>query len=256
MRRWLPVWIMWTLLVMLYLVYVFVIQPRALVNAIFQLHFLFLVVSYLRVIFTSPGYAIDESADLASDEDDDDDHHHRWCDVCELPKVEGIHHCSSCGHCIQCMDHHCVFMNNCVGLRNHKYFLLTLWYATLTCGQMVIGSTTRLWAMNAEVTKYSPWLEDLSRVMWVLALVLGLVLGLFLTFHLYLIQHNITTLDFIASRKQAAPRQSLSRSHLTRVCGMNSRFWLVPCITPTHQLSRTTSSYTPVVDLKRVEQVL
>ncbi len=245
LRRWLPVWIMWTLIVMLYLVYVFVIQPRALVNAIFQLHFLFLVVSYLRVIFTSPGYAIPGLVD--EDECDPASPEHRWCDLCDLPKVEGIHHCSHCGHCIQFMDHHCVFINNCVGLRNHKYFLLTLWYATLTCGQMVIGSTTRLWTKDGASSseEYSPWREGLSRAMWVLALVLGLVVGLFLSFHLYLIRHNITTLDFIASREgRPSPHP-----HLRRICGETPYIglWLVPCIAP------TTSSYTSV-DQEDVQQ--
>lgn len=32
------------------------------------------------------------------------------------------------------MDHHCLWLNTCIGLHNHKAFILFLLYATLLCG--------------------------------------------------------------------------------------------------------------------------
>lgn len=45
------------------------------------------------------------------------------CRTCHLPKPARSKHCSICKSCIQKADHHCIWINNCVGRNNYGYFL-------------------------------------------------------------------------------------------------------------------------------------
>jgi len=64
----------------------------------------------------------------------------RYCDKCVHIKPDRCHHCSVCGACVTKMDHHCPWVNNCVGFSNYKFFILFLGYAFVYC--LFIAFTT------------------------------------------------------------------------------------------------------------------
>jgi len=57
----------------------------------------------------------------------------RFCKWCNQFKPDRCHHCRVCRSCILRMDHHCPWIANCVGFRNHKFFLLLVFYAMVNC---------------------------------------------------------------------------------------------------------------------------
>ena len=98
-------------------------------------HFLILMVlwSYFACVLTDPGRVPDGWTPPPEDEEQgatksNSEKLRRFCRKCTAWKPERCHHCSVCGRCVLKMDHHCVWVANCVGAYNYKFFLLFLFY--------------------------------------------------------------------------------------------------------------------------------
>jgi len=61
------------------------------------------------------------------------------CKKCISPKPPRTHHCSVCKTCILKMDHHCPWLNNCVGHYNHRHFFLYMVFMVVGCSFIMIN---------------------------------------------------------------------------------------------------------------------
>jgi len=66
------------------------------------------------------------------------DPHPSFCKKCNSDRPPRCHHCSICGRCVLQFDHHCLWLNNCIGYNNHRSFILSLVFITAGCWYGVV----------------------------------------------------------------------------------------------------------------------
>eukprot|EP01063_Lacrimia_lanifica_P018366 TRINITY_DN25297_c0_g1_i1.p1 TRINITY_DN25297_c0_g1~~TRINITY_DN25297_c0_g1_i1.p1 ORF type:complete len:400 (+),score=76.39 TRINITY_DN25297_c0_g1_i1:62-1201(+) len=57
----------------------------------------------------------------------------RICKKCKATKPADVHHCSTCRRCVVGMDHHCQFLNTCIGSANMRHFLRYVGWVCIAC---------------------------------------------------------------------------------------------------------------------------
>ena len=102
----------------------------------------------------------------------------RRCDTCQIMRPPGASHCRVCDNCVMGFDHHCLFISNCVGKRNRKYFVLFLFYGgifAIICTCLVIRIMFYVFITKYDETllviwKNNPFLFILSIILCLLCL--------------------------------------------------------------------------------------
>ncbi|MES1923345.1 hypothetical protein MHBO_004909, partial [Bonamia ostreae] len=51
---------------------------------------------------------------------------HSICNICNLEMIKRTKHCYECHKCVHKFDHHCKYLNTCVGGKNYKFFIIVI----------------------------------------------------------------------------------------------------------------------------------
>ncbi|KAK2500080.1 hypothetical protein MC885_000426, partial [Smutsia gigantea] len=158
-------------------------------------------------------------------------------------------HCRECRRCVRRYDHHCPWMENCVGERNHPLFVA---YLAVQLAVLLWGLYLAWWVLpqpgggwgqaacahRSGLRFFQPWglwlrSSGLLFATFLLLSIFSLVAGLLLASHLYLVASNTTTWEFLSSHRIAYLRQrpgnpfdrGLTRNLAHFFCGWPSGSW-------------------------------
>ena len=77
----------------------------------------------------------------------------KYCTACQLYRPLTVSHCKKCNHCVEGFDHHCMFLGQCIGRRNHGTFYqfivltfvsLVLYIAVCVSHLVIVGLTSNI----------------------------------------------------------------------------------------------------------------
>ncbi|XP_051508540.1 palmitoyltransferase ZDHHC12-A-like [Myxocyprinus asiaticus] len=123
----------------------------------------------------------------------------RRCGYCYLLQPMRAKHCRICKCCVRRFDHHCPWIDNCVGERNHRWFLLYL------CVQFiaVFWGLQAAWSGIVFAPTWQQWFTQNVFLLGALIVtaVFTVVMFLLLCIHLYLASVNITIWEFMSRHR-------------------------------------------------------
>eukprot|EP00929_Paragymnodinium_shiwhaense_P046858 TRINITY_DN23831_c0_g1_i1.p1 TRINITY_DN23831_c0_g1~~TRINITY_DN23831_c0_g1_i1.p1 ORF type:complete len:459 (+),score=71.88 TRINITY_DN23831_c0_g1_i1:198-1574(+) len=183
---------------------------------------------YARTAFTDPGApeataspGTDSSRQKSLEEDGLDlegglkAEEIRKCGQCGgAPKPARSHHCKVCRRCVLRMDHHCPFVNNCIGLRNHRYFIYFLMWLVVGClAQVAISCPLAFLVVTGKSVDNTPRQFHIMTLFGVVSVAVCM-LGPFLGMHIYLVAKDRTTLESMGGgrrRRKVAQKATVEK---------------------------------------------
>lgn len=164
----------------------------------------------------------------------------RFCQKCSQYKPPRAHHCRVCKRCVLRMDHHCIWINNCVGHANYKVFFVFVVYAVIACFYslvLLVGSLTIDPQKDEEQSGGS--FRSAYVISGLLLVPLSVALSILLGWHIYLILRNKTTIEYhegvralwLAEKGGDVYRHPYdlgAYENLTSVLGPNILGWVFP----------------------------
>ncbi|CAI2374687.1 unnamed protein product [Moneuplotes crassus] len=160
----------------------------------------------------NPGYISDKSSIYTSENIERDIESSKElleCQICQHKVPKEYKHCGSCNKCVQDFDHHCQWLNTCIGSKNYKFFIsFVISYACMNLS-VSITAIIILFNQNSRTVLYKQSGDLIQTILIVICTcvltitipILCFCVGL-LTFHCYLWVKDITTYEFIIRRRK------------------------------------------------------
>ncbi|KFK30666.1 hypothetical protein AALP_AA6G012100 [Arabis alpina] len=209
-----------------------------LIIVVFHFLLIMLLWSYLITVFTDPGSVpehfrreLGDNLEAGNSNDQGGFGSLGYCPKCRNVKPPRCHHCSVCQRCVLKMDHHCVWIVNCVGARNYKFFLLFLFYTFLETMLDIVVLLPSFIKFFGQAIKHSSSPGNLASLVLAFVLNLAFVLSLlcFVVMHISLLSSNTTSVEVHEKNGEVRWKYDLGKKkNFEQVFGKKKVFWLLP----------------------------
>ena len=130
----------------------------------------------------------------------------KYCKTCSIWRPPRCYHCRVCDNCVETLDHHCVWLNNCVGRRNYRYFLTFVSSGTILGLFLLAASLGHCLAYRTQHGISFGKAIDINRVpfaMFIFGVVATPYPASLWLYHLVLMGRGETTREYLNSHKFA-----------------------------------------------------
>jgi palmitoyltransferase len=128
------------------------------------------------------------------------------------------------------MDHHCPWVNNCVGFHNYKFFVLFLSWTVVLAAFVVACLIDPCFNLSLYGKKQEK--DVFLFVVFIIGSVFGIGLGLFAISHYVYISMNQSTIEVMEKKSKRGNIYNLGwRRNYTEIFGDNPLLWVIPVYT-------------------------